>query len=107
MCVVSKSMKQGIVFDGSSARRSRGRCILRITNKETTEKGTDMNTNISYEAATEWLANHYENVPGIWEQFDLDSAALSLTDNALDLNLTSYDDLPVLDLMCIMADSRM
>lgn len=28
-------------------------------------------------------------------------------DTAVDLNLTSYDDIPVLDLMCIMADSRM
>lgn len=107
MCVVSKSMKQGIVFDGSSALRSRGRCIVRITNKETTEKGTDMNTNISYEAATEWLANHYENVPGIWKQFDLASAADALAENAEDLNLNSFNDLPVLDLMCIMADSRM
>lgn len=66
-----------------------------------------MTYEIDYVTAAEWLVNHYENVPGIWEQFDLDSAALSLTDNALDLNLTSYDDLPVLDLMCIMADSRM
>lgn len=66
-----------------------------------------MKTEINVETAAEWLKNHYKDVPGIWEQFDLDSSALSLTDNALDLNLTSYDDLPVLDLMCIMADSRM
>lgn len=66
-----------------------------------------MNTNISYEAATEWLANHYENVPGTWDQFDLASAADALAENAEDLNLNSFNDLPVLDLMCIMADSRM
>lgn len=66
-----------------------------------------MTTEIDYLTAAEWLVNHYESVPGIWEQFDLDHAALSLTDNALDLKLTSYDDLPTLDLMCIMADSRM
>lgn len=66
-----------------------------------------MTYEIDYLTAAEWLVKHYKSVPGIWEQFDLDSAALSLTDNALDLNLTSYDDLPVLDLMCIMADSRM
>lgn len=66
-----------------------------------------MTYEIDYVTAAEWLVKHYESVPGIWGQFDLVNAALSLTDNALDLNLTSYDDLPVLDLMCIMADSRM
>lgn len=66
-----------------------------------------MTTEINYITAAEWLTKHYEDVPGIWEQFDLDAAAVYLMDNALDLNLTSYDDLPRLDLMCIMAGARM
>lgn len=66
-----------------------------------------MTYEIDYVTAAEWLANHYENVPGIWDQFDLASAADALAENAEDLNLNSFNDLPVLDLMCIMADSRM
>lgn len=66
-----------------------------------------MNDGINYNTAYEWLENHYVGVPGIWEQFDQNTACESLADTAVDLNLTSYDDIPVLDLMCIMADSRM
>lgn len=68
---------------------------------------TEMTDEINIDTAYEWLENHYAGVPGIWEQFDQEDAAESLTENALDLNLDSYDDLPVLDLMCIMADARM
>ena len=74
-------------------------------------KGTDMTTEmtdeINIDTAYEWLENHYETIPGIWDQFDQEDAAESLVENTLDLNLSSYDDLPALDLMCIMADSRM
>lgn len=66
-----------------------------------------MNTEINTKTAKEWLTDHYKDVPGIWAQFDLVDAAISLTENVEDLNLTSYDDLPALDLMCIMADARM
>lgn len=66
-----------------------------------------MNGDINYNTAYEWLENHYVGVPGIWEQFDQSTACEYLADTADDLNLTSYDDIPVLDLMCIMADSRM
>lgn len=93
--------------DDSSACRFRDRCIVGITNKETTEKGTDMTTEINTKTAAEWLSNIYKDVPGIWAQFDLVDAAISLTENVEDLNLTSYDDLPALDLMCIMADAKM
>ena len=68
---------------------------------------TEMNDDINYDTAYEWLENHYAGVPGIWEQFDQEDATESLVDNVCDLNLDSYDDLPVLDLMCIMADARM
>ena len=66
-----------------------------------------MTTEINTRTAAEWLSNLYKDVPGIWAQFDLKDAAISLTENVEDLNLTSYDDLPTLDLMCIMADARM
>lgn len=66
-----------------------------------------MTTEINDKTAAEWLSNLYKDVPGIWAQFSLTDAAISLTENAEDLNLTSYDDLPALDLMCIMADARM
>lgn len=66
-----------------------------------------MTTEINIDTAYEWLENHYADVPGIWEQFDLEDAAESLTESALSFNLDSYDDLPLLDLMCIMSDARM
>lgn len=66
-----------------------------------------MTTEINIDTAYEWLENHYAGVPDVWEQFDQEDAAESLVENTLDLNLTNYDDLPVLDLMCIMADARM
>ena len=101
-----------------------------------------MNTEINTKTATEWLKNHYKDVSGIWEQFDLDAAANSLDDAMTDLSTEmcgdkpatfgtdaggatyceicghgwetmnhwlrgSYDDLPTLDLMCIMADAKM
>lgn len=66
-----------------------------------------MTTEINTWTAMGWLDDYYADVPGIWAQFDKEDAAESLTENALDLNLDSYDDLPVLDLMCIMADARM
>lgn len=66
-----------------------------------------MTYEIDYLTAAEWLVKHYESVPGIWDQFDLASAADALAENAEDLNLNSFNDLPLLDLMCIMADSRM
>lgn len=101
-----------------------------------------MTTEINVETATEWLKNHYKNVPGIWEQFDLEDAANSLDDAMTDYSTEmcgnkpatfgndageaayceicghrycatnhwwkgNYADLPVLDLMCIMADARM
>ena len=66
-----------------------------------------MTDEINYKTAETWLKNHYKNVPGIWAQFDLKDAAISLTENAEDLNLTNYGDLPMLDLMCIMADAKM
>ena len=100
-----------------------------------------MTTEINTETATEWLTDHYKDVPGIWEQFDLDAAANSLDDAMTDLSTEmcgdepatfgmdggngfcevcgrgyatmnhwergSYDDLPTLDLMCIMADAKM
>lgn len=68
---------------------------------------TEMTDEINIDTAYEWLENHYARVPDIWEQFDQEDAAESLVENTLDLNLTSYDDLPVLDLMCIMADAKM
>lgn len=68
---------------------------------------TEMIDEINIDTACEWLERRYENVPGIWEEFDQEDAAESLVENMLDLNLTNYDDLPMLDLMCIMADARM
>lgn len=66
-----------------------------------------MTAEINIDTAYEWLENHYKDVPGIWEQFDQEDAAESLAENALGLNLDSYDELPVLDLMCIMSDAKM
>lgn len=100
-----------------------------------------MTTEINTKTAKEWLTDHYKNVTGIWEQFDLDAAANSLDDAMTDYSTEmcgdkpatfgmdggngfcevcgrgyatmnhwergDYDDLPVLDLMCIMADARM
>ena len=104
-----------------------------------------MNADTTYEinidTASKWLEGHYADVPGIWEQFDLEDAANSLGDAMTDLSTEmcgdkpatfrndgygpycevcgrgyssmehwwkgSYDDLPMLDLMCIMADAKM
>lgn len=66
-----------------------------------------MTTNINYQTAETWLKNHYKGVPGIWEQFDLEIAAISLTENALDLSYDSFNNFTRLGLMCIMADARM
>lgn len=66
-----------------------------------------MTTEINTETAETWLKNHYKGVPGIWEQFDLELAAISLTENALELRYDSFDNFSRLDLMCIMADARM
>lgn len=66
-----------------------------------------MTTEINTKTAAEWLSNIYKDVTGIWAQFDLVDAAISLTENAEDLKLTSYDQIPALDLMCIMADAKM
>lgn len=68
---------------------------------------TEMTDEINIDTAYEWLENHYADVPDVWEQFDQEDAAESLVDNVCELNLDSYDDLPTLDLMCIMADARM
>lgn len=65
-----------------------------------------MDGNINYDTAYEWLEHHYAGVPGIWERFDQSAACESLADTVIDRNLTSYDEIPVLDLMCIMADNR-
>lgn len=66
-----------------------------------------MTTEINYQTAREWLETHYKDVPGIWEQFDLEVAAISLTENALALDYDSFDNFSRLDLMCILADARM
>ena len=66
-----------------------------------------MTTEINYQTAETWLKNHYKGVPGIWEQFDLEVAEISLTENALALDYDSFNNFTRLDLMCIMADSRM
>ena len=104
-------------------------------------KFTDLYNEINIDTATKWLENHYKDVPGIWEQFDLEDAANSLDDAMTDLSIEmcgdkpatfvvdggngicevcgrgysavehwlkgDYDDLPTLDLMCIMADAKM
>nr|DAZ67127.1 MAG TPA: hypothetical protein [Caudoviricetes sp.] len=101
-------MNHGVVFDGC---QSTYRCTVRITNKETPRKEpemtTEMNDKINCNTAYEWLENHYENVPGIWEEFDQEAACESLAEVALEDDLDSYDNVPVLTLMCIMADARM
>ena len=101
-----------------------------------------MTTEINYKTATEWLETHYKDVPGIWEQFDLEDAANSLNDAMTDLSTKmcgdkpatfrmnggtwycevcgreyhpemnhwlkgNYADLPMLDLICIMANAKM
>ena len=101
-----------------------------------------MTTEINIRTAAEWLKNHYKNVPGIWDQFELYDAANSLDDAMTDLSTEmcsdtpatfgthaggtqycevcgcacsianhwwkgDYEDLPALDLMCIMADAKM
>lgn len=53
-----------------------------------------MTTEINTETATEWLKNHYKNVPGIWAQFDLDDAANSLDDAMTDLSTEMCGDKP-------------
>lgn len=53
-----------------------------------------MTTEINIETATEWLKDHYKNVPGIWEQFDLDAAANSLDDVMTDLSTEMCGDKP-------------
>lgn len=68
---------------------------------------TEMNGKINFNTAYEWLERHYENVPDIWEEFDQEDACESLAEVALEDDLDSYDDVPALTLMCIMADSRM
>jgi hypothetical protein len=68
---------------------------------------TEMTDEINIDTAYEWLDNHYRNVSDVWEQFDHEDAAESLVENTLDLDLDSYDELPMLDLMCIMADAKM
>lgn len=65
-----------------------------------------MTTEINYDTAYEWLENHYNGVPGIWEEFDQEAACESLAEAAWEDKLDSYDDVPVLTLMCIMADAR-
>ena len=100
-----------------------------------------MTTEINHKTAIEWLENHFANIPGIWEQFDLEDAANSLEDAMTDYSTEmcgdkpavfghdagwatycencghgwetmnhwwrgNYDDLPVLDLMCIIADAK-
>lgn len=66
-----------------------------------------MTTEINYQTAETWLKNNYKGVPGIWEQFDLELAAISLTENALYLNYDSFNNFTRLALMCIMADAKM
>ena len=68
---------------------------------------TEMTNEINIDTAYEWLDTHYAGVSDIWEQFDHEDAAESLVENTLDLNITNYGDLPMLDLMCIMADAKM
>lgn len=64
-----------------------------------------MTDEINIDTAYEWLENHYKDVPRIWNEFDQEEAAESLVDAVHAYKLSSYDDLPVLDLMCIMAES--
>ena len=101
-----------------------------------------MNTEINIETATEWLKTFYKDVPGIWDQFDIEDAANSLEDAMAAYSTEmcgdkpakfgndaggatyceicghgwekmnhwqrgNYDDLPVLDLMCIIANAKM
>lgn len=66
-----------------------------------------MTTEINYQTAREWLETHYKDVPGIWEEFRLEVAAISLTENALALDYDSFDDFSHAALMCIMADAKM
>ena len=115
---------------------------MRVANKETPGKGTPMTTEINTRTAAQWLKDHYKDVPGIWDQFDLYDAANSLDEAMTDLSTEmcgdkpatfgahdggtpycevcgrgcetmnhwwegDYHDLPVLDLMCIMADAKM
>lgn len=66
-----------------------------------------MTTEINAETAAQWLKERYKNVPGIWDEFDQEDVCESLAEIALEDKLDSYDDVPVLTLMCIMADARM
>ena len=66
-----------------------------------------MTTEINIKTATEWLERRYENVPGVWDEFDKEDAAETLCDIALEDKLDSYDDVTVLTVMCIMAEARM
>lgn len=71
------------------------------------EKLPEMTDEINIDTAYEWLERHYENVPGIWEEFDQEDAAEALCDVVLEDKLDSFDDVPVLTVMCIMADAKM
>ena len=127
------------MFDEATACHSSRKHTIKIVNNSP-EKETTMTTEINVETATAWLEDHYKNVPGIWEQFDLDAAADSLDDAMTDLStemcgdktatfgmdggigycevcgrgyekmnhtlVGDYNDLPTLDLMCIMADAK-
>ena len=61
---------------------------------------------VEHQNAKRWLVNSYRTVFGVWRQFDLDDAADFLNEKTHDLKLYSFDDLPKLDLMCVMADAR-
>lgn len=66
-----------------------------------------MTTEINIKTATEWLKDHYKDVPGIWKEFRLEVAAISLTENARVLDYDSFDNFSSVALMCIMADAKM
>lgn len=66
-----------------------------------------MTTEINVATAYEWLETHYKDIPGVWEEFYQQEAAEVLVDFAAEDMFDSYDDVPELTLMCIMADSRM
>lgn len=64
-----------------------------------------MTAEINIDTAYEWLKRRYKDVPRIWTKFDQTEAAESLVDAVHAYNLSSYDDLPARELMCIMAES--
>ena len=50
---------------------------------------TEMTDEINIDTAYEWLERRYENVPGVWDEFDQEDAAETLCDIALEDKLDS------------------